>query len=111
MMPEPVSLAGAERAVEMTRIAIAELGYSPDLVRVPSSDLRQQGVAVWLKSVEPTFRATVHRAGLLRAITLHGPESPRICLACTTKGYDRWSECPRYPVGALLAGAVKGCDR
>ena len=109
-MPEPVSLADAERAMEMTRIAIAELGYSPDLIMVPIQDLRQQGVAIWIKSVDSTLQATVHRAGLLRTITLHGPEHPRICLACTTRGHDSWSECPRYPVGALLAGAVKGCD-
>ena len=103
-----VSLEDARERVRLVRAALSEEGFT-GRVRIPSESKRERGVACVSVDVNlPVDR--IRKATYLAQLKQRGPDHLTVC-ENHRPHVNEWERCPKYPVGALLAGAIEGCAR
>ena len=102
-----VSLEEARERVRLVDAALSEEGFA-GLVKLASAEDRAIGVSCFVIGRLPDGLGM--KAGHLAHLKQFGPEWLAPCLNHRLHPGD-WGNCPKYPVGALLAGAIEGCAR
>ena len=103
-----VTLEAAQLGAKLIDAALSEGGYA-GVVRPASAEKRRRGAGVSIPVSAKVPHGVSRKAMWLAALHLYGPERPVVCMS-HRPAIDDWSRCPKYPVGALLAGAVEGCQ-
>lgn len=93
--------------VDAMNASLAELGHNAAArPPTPSEAERFPTVSVMVRADVP--KDLSWKAGALYALTEHGADHPWRCI--NASGFRGWNiECPRHPVGALLAGTTPPC--
>lgn len=104
----------AQQCVEyigLIEAALSEVDHAIKHIYVPPPALRAVGTRVQYYPGKHSDGRALWKAASLAYLSVEGPEYQRVCLPCTeAEPRFPWRNCPRYPVGALLAGVIEGCQ-
>lgn len=97
--------------IGMVEAALSEVDHSIKHIHVPPPAMRAVGTRIQYYSWHDPDRQIMWKATSLAMLSVSGPEAQRVCFSCMdAQPYFPWNNCPRYPLGALLAGVIKGCQ-